>query len=59
LTIEFGEIQGETPAKKIIQKGEQRQQDAVDSINTDENVQALKDHFDARVMPGTTEPLSR
>ncbi|KAF3981001.1 MAG: DNA polymerase III subunit gamma/tau [Methylococcales symbiont of Hymedesmia sp. n. MRB-2018] len=57
LKIELGKTDVMTPARKIIQKGEQRQQDAVDSINNDGNVQALKEHFDARIMPGTTESI--
>ncbi len=57
LVIELGKIEDVTPARKIIQKDKQKQQEAVDSINNDENVQALKDHFDARILPGTTEPL--
>lgn len=46
-----------TPAQQLAQQREDKQQAAIDSINTDENVQALKDSFDARVMPGTVEPL--
>ena len=46
-----------TPAQQLSQQREDRQQAAVDSINNDENVQALKENFDARVMPGTIEPL--
>jgi DNA polymerase-3 subunit gamma/tau len=33
------------------------QQAAVDAINSDENILALKEHLGARVMPGTTEPI--
>lgn len=57
LTFEVGRNEEMMPAKKIIEKEEQKQQDAVNSINTDETVQTLKDHFDARIMPGTIEPL--
>jgi len=46
-----------TPAQKITQKLEDRQQAAVDSIHADESVQALKENFDARVMPGSIEPI--
>ena len=45
-----------TPAQQITQQREDKQQAAVDSINTDENVQALKEQFDARVMPGSIAP---
>jgi DNA polymerase-3 subunit gamma/tau len=47
-----------TPAQQITKKRENIQQAAVDSINEDENVQVLKENFDARVMPGTIEPIS-
>ncbi|WP_026603210.1 DNA polymerase III subunit gamma/tau [Methylomonas sp. 11b] len=47
-----------TPALEIQKAREDRQQAAVDSINTDENVQALKDTFGARIMPGSIEPLN-
>ncbi|MCK5477901.1 MAG: DNA polymerase III subunit gamma/tau [Methylococcales bacterium] len=57
LTIKTEKTAHATPAQKITQEREDRQQAAVDSINTDENVQALKEQFDARVMPGTIEPL--
>ena len=57
LIIELGKTEEITPAKKIIQKGAEKQQEAIDSINTDENVKALKEHFDARIVPGTIEPL--
>ncbi|SMG66980.1 hypothetical protein BMETH_80211241086, partial [methanotrophic bacterial endosymbiont of Bathymodiolus sp.] len=33
------------------------QQDAVNSIENDENIQALKTNFDARVIPGSIEPV--
>ncbi|NOV32410.1 DNA polymerase III subunit gamma/tau [Methylomonas sp. ZR1] len=47
-----------TPALEIQKAREDRQQAAVDSINNDENVQALKDTFGARIMPGSIEPLN-
>jgi DNA polymerase III subunit gamma/tau len=42
---------------QVVKEREDKQQAAVDAINSDENIQALKDHFDARVMPGTIEPV--
>jgi DNA polymerase-3 subunit gamma/tau len=45
-----------TPAVQLTKQREDRQQAAVDAINSDENVQALKEHLGARVMPGTIEP---
>ena len=46
-----------TPAVHLTKAREDRQQAAVDAINSDENVQALKEHLGARVMPGTIEPI--
>jgi DNA polymerase-3 subunit gamma/tau len=46
-----------TPAVQQQQVREDRQQAAVDSINSDANVYALKEHFDARIMPGTIVPI--
>lgn len=57
LHIKTEETNNVTPAQQIIQKREDIQQSAVDSINADEGVQALKESFDARVMPGTIEPI--
>jgi len=56
LTIKEEKSDVTTPAQQIQQKKEDRQQAAVDLIHSDENVQALKDGFDARVMPGTIDP---
>jgi DNA polymerase-3 subunit gamma/tau len=47
----------DTPAVQLAKAREDRQQAAVDAINSDENIQALKEHFDARVLPGTIEPV--
>ena len=47
----------DTPAIQLAKEREDKQRAAVDAINSDENIQALKDHFDARVMPGTIEPV--
>jgi len=46
-----------TPAVQLTKAREDKQQAAVDAINSDENVQALKEHLGARVMPGTIEPI--
>jgi len=56
LNIKTETVKKITPAQQINQKQADTQQAAVDSINEDENIQALKEHFDARVMPGTIEP---
>jgi DNA polymerase III subunit gamma/tau len=55
IKIERADIQ--TPAVQSARDKEDKQQAAVDAINSDTNVQALKEHFDARVMPGTIEPV--
>ena len=46
-----------TPALQQIKDRENRQQAAIEAINSDDNIQALKEHFDARIMPGTIEPV--
>ena len=46
-----------TPAVQLAKEREDRQQAAVDAINSDENILALKEQFDARVLPGTIEPV--
>lgn len=47
----------DTPAKQQQKAQQDRQQAAVDSINADENVLALKAQFDARVLPDSIEPI--
>lgn len=46
-----------TPATALIKAGIDKQQAAVESINNDKNILALKTQFDARIMPDTIEPL--
>ncbi|MBL6986834.1 MAG: DNA polymerase III subunit gamma/tau [Methylobacter sp.] len=46
-----------TPAVQLNKAREDKQQAAVDAINSDENVQTLKEHLGARIMPGTIEPI--
>jgi DNA polymerase-3 subunit gamma/tau len=57
LKINTDSTEHTTPAQQITQQVKGRQQAAENSIKTDKNVQALKEHFDARVMPGTIEPM--
>jgi DNA polymerase III subunit gamma/tau len=57
LVINSKKITNDTPAVQLAKEREDKQQAAIDAINSDENIQALKDHFDARVMPGTIEPV--
>ncbi|OAI16110.1 DNA polymerase III subunit gamma/tau [Methylomonas lenta] len=47
-----------TPALEIQKAREDKQQAAVDAINTDPNIEALKENFDARIMPGSIEPIN-
>ncbi len=47
-----------TPAIEIQKAREDRYQAAVDAINADPNIQALKETLDARIMPGSIEPLN-
>ena len=46
-----------TPAVQIVKRLEDKQQTAIDSINSDDTIQALKEHLGARIMPGTIEPI--
>jgi DNA polymerase-3 subunit gamma/tau len=57
LIIAIAENLESTPAAQAVKRQEDRQQAAIDAINADANVQALKEHFDARIMPGTIEPV--
>jgi DNA polymerase-3 subunit gamma/tau len=47
----------DTPALQMLRARENKQQAAVDSINTDSTVQALKTQFDARILPDSIEPV--
>jgi DNA polymerase-3 subunit gamma/tau len=47
----------DTPAVLETKEREDKQQAAIDAIHSDQNIQALKEHFGARVMPGTIEPV--
>ena len=51
-------LQQMTPALEIQKAREDRQQAAVDAINNDPNIQDLKEHFDARILPGSIESLN-
>ncbi len=57
LSIKIEQEELETPAVQMAKDKENRQQAAVDAINSDANVEALKEYFDARVLPGTIEPV--
>ncbi len=59
LIIRTDKTERATPAQKKVQDKVDKQQAAVDAINTDENIEALKSHFDARVVPGSIEPIDK
>jgi DNA polymerase-3 subunit gamma/tau len=47
----------DTPAVQLSKDREDKQQASVEAINSDHNILALKEHFDARILPGTIEPV--
>ena len=47
----------ETPAAHLRREREERQKAAELAIEEDDNIQAFKEVFDARIIPGSTEPL--
>jgi DNA polymerase-3 subunit gamma/tau len=57
LLIEVRAVDHDTPSVQINRERQERQSEAEQAINEDENIRALKEKFDARVIPGTIEPL--
>ena len=57
LVIKAEKVSMDTPAVKIQQAKINRQQEAVEAIDASENIQALKANFDARIIPGSVEPV--
>jgi DNA polymerase III subunit gamma/tau len=57
LVIKIEQASIQTPAVQAAKATEEIQQAAVDAINADANIRALKEHFDAKVMPGTIAPV--
>ncbi len=57
LVIRVETIASDTPAVKMHKDKQNRQQEAVTAIDNDANIQALKTNFDARVIPGSVEPM--
>jgi len=53
-----GANQTETPAQAIKREKDSRQQQAVNSIENDGFVQALKNNFDAEIVPGSIQPVT-
>ncbi len=58
LHIELGEQQVESPAKTTERNHAERQQTAEDIIHQDPMVQALKDNFNAEVVPNSVKPIN-
>jgi DNA polymerase-3 subunit gamma/tau len=59
LKLEFSSQKNaiDTPATQQFKVQQDKQQAAVDSINADATVQALKDNFDAHIVPNSIEPI--
>ena len=58
LHIELGEQQVESPAKTTERNQAERQQSAEESIHQDPMVQALKENFNAEVVPNSVKPIN-
>jgi DNA polymerase-3 subunit gamma/tau len=57
LVIKLESEIAETPAAQNLRHREERQRAAEIEIERDENVRALQDRFDARIVPGSIKPL--
>ncbi len=57
LAVELGETRSETPAESQARESAGRRRAAVEAIETDPNVSALCEAFDATVVPDSIEPL--
>ncbi len=58
LHIELGEQQVESPAETTARNQVERQQSAEDVIHQDPMVQALKENFNAEVVPNSVKPIN-
>lgn len=58
LQIELGDLDIESPAQTMARNQAERQQSAEDTINQDPMVQALKENFNAEVVPNSVKPIS-
>jgi len=58
LSIVLGEQQVESPAKTSARNQAERQQSAEETIHQDSMVQALKDNFNAEVVPHSVKPIN-
>jgi DNA polymerase-3 subunit gamma/tau len=57
LYIEVKMLATHTPAQQVVQAQENRQQAAVDAIHQDPNVEYMKTHFEAQVLPETIQSI--
>lgn len=57
LHIELGVLEVESPAQTVARNQAQRQQSAEESIQQDPMVQALKENFNAEVVPNSVKPV--
>ena len=51
-------IENESPAQTAQRETQQRQQQAVESINEDSFTHALKENFNAEIIPGSVKPVT-
>ncbi len=60
LEIQVGDTPAkvETPAKAVAREQDERQQQAEQSIEQDSFVQAMKDSFNAEIVPGSVKPVA-
>jgi DNA polymerase-3 subunit gamma/tau len=58
LAIELGATEETTPARQQALAADERQRSAERSIESDENVRAMRDIFGATVQPGSVKPLN-
>ena len=52
------QVESESPAQTQQRETDQRQQQAVESINEDSFTQTLKENFNAEIVPGSVKPVT-
>ena len=57
LSIQLGQNEAQTPAREQARQQQEKHRAAVDTINRDPNVQALRETFDAQVKPDSIVPM--
>ncbi len=57
LRVDVKPLMTQTPAQQFIHAQENRQQAAVEAIHQDPNVEYMKTHFDAQVLPESIQPI--